>query len=782
MKTEKGKRQKAKGKRQKSLGWLRHFLLKTAKPTLSLLPFAFCFLPFAFFFISPAWGSSTVAWEMTSYQDFVRGRFTGVSLTRDGWLKLAPKLDTVYASEQPVIWSMAQAADGTIYAGTGHRGRLLRIDKGGKGTVLWTADQPEVFAVALDPHGVLYAATSPKGKVYRIEGGKATEYFAPDARYIWALAFAPDGTLYVAGGDPGRIYRVEGPHKGEVYYETGQAHVTCLALDSEGRLLAGSEPNGILYRISAKDKAFVLYDASLAEIHTIIPMPDGTIYAAAMGSSLLRRAQSSQASQTASFGVTVTAPAASVTVTEDNEQAGLDIKPKPEPKPGQAAAPQVTTYTPSVDISGLDRSALYEIHPDNTVNTLWSSKEESIYDVLKADGHLIFSTDGHGRIYQLNPERKVTLLVQTNEGEATRLLLSPDGVVASTGDMGKILRLGRETGSGGSYEAPVHDAGTVARWGKLTWRGELCDGCGITFRTRSGNSARPDKTWSDWSQPLSDRDGSPIASPNARFIQWDAALTGKAGQSPSLDAVTLAYLPQNGAPVLKSVNVTSQFANVGGTKPAAQSSTTAAYSITVTDSGDSSSGPAGTPTQTLSRSSTRQIQVTWQAEDPDNDRLVYALYYRGEDEREWKLLKDNLQENTYIIDSDVLADGKYFFKVTASDRPSNPPATARQAELVSAPVLIDNTPPVITAGAVNRSGSDLEVSFEAVDAASPLRRFEYSLDAGSWIPMEPITGIIDSQREQFRLRLQNLSPGEHVVVVRATDANNNVGLAKVVVR
>jgi hypothetical protein len=720
---------------------------------------------------------------MTSYQDFVRGRFSGISLTRDGWLKLAPKLDTVYASEQPVIWSLAQAADGTIYAGTGHRGRLLRIDKSGQGTVLWTADQPEVFAVALDPRGVLYAATSPKGKVYRIEGGKTIEYFAPDARYIWALAFAPDGTLYVGAGDPGRIYRVEGPHKGELYYDTGQAHVTCLALDSQGRLLAGSEPNGILYRVSAKDKAFVLYDASLAEIHTIIPMPDGTIYAAAMGSSLLRRSPSSQAAQTASFGVTVTAPAASVTVTEDNAQAGLDIKPKPDTaKLGQANAAQpLATYAASVDVSGLDRSALYEIHPDNTVETLWSSKEESIYDVLKADGRLIFSTDGHGRIYQLNPERKVTLLVQTNEGEATRLLASPGGVMASTGDMGKIFRLGRETGTSGSYEAPAHDAGTVARWGKLSWRGDLCDGCGVTFRTRSGNSARPDKTWSDWSEPLHDRDGSPIASPNARFIQWNAEFTGKAGQSPSLDAVTLAYLPQNSAPVLKSVNVTSQFASSGGTKPAAQSAS-AAYSITVTDSGDSSSGPAGTPTQTLSRSATRQIQVTWQAEDADNDRLVYALYYRGEDEREWKLLKDNLLENTYIIDSDVLADGKYFFKVIASDRLSNPPAMARQAELVSAPVLIDNTPPVITAGAANRSGSNLEVSFEAVDAASPLRRFEYSLDAGPWVPMEPTTGIIDSQREQFHLRLENLTPGEHVVVVRGTDANNNVGLAKVVVR
>ena len=68
----------------------------------------------------------------------------------------------------------------------------------------------------------------------------------PRARYIWALKVAPDGALFVATGDQGKIFRVTAAGHGEVYYETGQSHVTCLAFDREGRLLAGSEPNGIL--------------------------------------------------------------------------------------------------------------------------------------------------------------------------------------------------------------------------------------------------------------------------------------------------------------------------------------------------------------------------------------------------------------------------------------------------------------------------------------------------------------------------------------------------------
>ena len=90
---------------------------------------------------------------MSSYGDFVRGRFEGISLSRDGRLSLAPKLDPIFTSDQPVIWSVAQASDGTLYAATGHRGRVYRIDKAGNATLLWTAGQPEVFAIAVDRSG-----------------------------------------------------------------------------------------------------------------------------------------------------------------------------------------------------------------------------------------------------------------------------------------------------------------------------------------------------------------------------------------------------------------------------------------------------------------------------------------------------------------------------------------------------------------------------------------------------------------------------------------------------
>jgi glucose/arabinose dehydrogenase len=155
--------------------------------------------------------SSTTVWEMNSYRDFLAGRLNGLSLTRDGRMLPAPKTDTLFASGQPVIWNVVQASDGTLYAATGHRGRIYRIDRSGKSSLLWTADQPEIFALALDSKGVLYAGTSPDGKIYRIENGKASEYFSPGTKYIWSLAFSRDGALYAGTGDEGRIFRISAP-------------------------------------------------------------------------------------------------------------------------------------------------------------------------------------------------------------------------------------------------------------------------------------------------------------------------------------------------------------------------------------------------------------------------------------------------------------------------------------------------------------------------------------------------------------------------------------------
>jgi sugar lactone lactonase YvrE len=725
--------------------------------------------------LAPAlWAGSSTAWESNTYADFLKGRFTGVSLTRDGRLTVAPALTTLASTGEAGVWSVVNAPDGTLYFSTGHRGHVYRLKPGATTPeVLWSAPQPEVFALALDARGRLYAASSPDGRVWRIENGQAKEIFNPQAKYVWALAAAADGTLYVGTGDQGRIWRVAPDGQAEVYYETGQTHVTALAIDAHGRLLAGSEPNGILYRIEARDRAFVLYDSTLPEIRSIFPAPDGSIYVAALGGTAAQR-QAAAATAAAAAQAVVPAVTTTITVTADSAQQGnVDLKPKPEqPKPATGVTEMPAA--PVIDLSA-EKAAIYRISPDNLIDTLWSSKEENVYDIAVHGAEVFFATDQRGRVYRLSPDLKATLLVETREGETTRLADTAQGIVAATSNTAKLFRLGNTPAATGTYESPVYDAGNAARWGHLEWRADAPAGA-LKFRTRTGNSSRPDRTWSNWSAPISAPDNAAVSSPNARFIQWQAELSSGA----VIDSVSISFQPQNNRPVVRSLQVIPQWIPVAPkAAPAQQAQAQTSYSITVTDGGDAQAAATGTPTQNVSRSGSPQLYITWQADDPDGDRLVYTVYYRAGDEREWKLLKGDLTENLLQQEAEMFADGRYFFRVVASDRLVNSPSMAREAELVSQPVLIDQTPPVITL--TRQPGNEVVIDIEARDSASPIRRAEYSLDGAPWRLLDPLDGVADSLVERFALRLP-AHTGEHSLVVRAVDSAANPGLARLVLR
>ena len=276
--------------------------------------------------------ATSQVWETTEYAQFVAGKLENLSVQPDGSLVIAPALDTVFSSDQPLIWSVAAGPEGSLFVGTGHQGNVYRISPKGKSTLLWSAPEIEVFALAVASDGAVFAGTSPNGKVYRIDKkGQHEVYFDPEQTYIWSLAFAqalekdktPD--LFVGTGDKGKIYRVTGRGKGELYYESGQRHVVSLALDAQGRLLAGTDPNGILYRIESKGKAFALYDSDMPEIRNLLVTPEGAIFAAGVGGGY----SSFGGDGGASVGTAQGAAATTITVT-----ASLGNDPKVMQKPG----------------------------------------------------------------------------------------------------------------------------------------------------------------------------------------------------------------------------------------------------------------------------------------------------------------------------------------------------------------------------------------------------------------------------------------------------------------
>ena len=70
----------------------------------------------------------------------------------------------------------------------------------------------------------------------------------------------------------------------------------------------------------------------------------------------------------------------------------------------------------------------------------------------------------------------------------------------------------------------------------------------------------------------------------------------------------------------------------------------------------------------------------------------------------------------------------------------------------------------------------------AVDAVSPIAELTYAVDGGDPFPIAARDGILDEISEEFAVRPPRLTPGSHLVLVRATDAADNVSTVQLVIQ
>ena len=174
--------------------------------------------------------------------------------------------------------------------------------------------------------------------------------------------------------------------------------------------------------------------------------------------------------------------------------------------------------------------------------------------------------------------------------------------------------------------------------------------------------------------------------------------------------------------------------------------------------------------------------------------MVYSVYYRGDGETRWLLLKHDLTDKYYSFDASLLPDGGYTLEVTASDAPSHSPGEALTSTRDSAHFEVDTTPPQIQGLKAAVEGTHIHVSFHAIDGFSNIKRAEYSVDAADWQYVEPVGQLADSKFANYDFQVAAPAGGtpglpdsarisaEHVVVVRVYDRFDNMSSAKTVIR
>jgi sugar lactone lactonase YvrE len=716
--------------------------------------------------------SSTRFFRAATPADFLDGEVENLSIDDRGQLTLGPATDLVYEAAAPFLWSVIPGPAGSLFLGTGNEGRVYRVDAEGAGSLVFDATELDAHALATASDGTLYVGTSPDGRIYRIDGsGTVAPFFDPDERYIWTLAVDPTGVVYAGTGEAGVVYRITPDGAGARFYQAGAVHVTALTFDATGNLLVGTGSPGRVIRVDPGGRGFLLLDSPYREISALHFDDQRQVFVAATNGSGSAPPSSTTTQESTTTTAQPGAPVAVVT-TEVTSMAVADAPP-------ESSAPAATTGD-----SRLPRGAIYRIAPDGLWERLWEPRDDVPYDLaFDANGRLIVATGNQGKLFRLDGEPpQPTLIARAAAQQVTALHRDVAGrLYLATANPGKLLRLSAQRAAQGSYESAVYDAGTVASWGRISWRGTTPAGSRVEVFTRSGNTEAQDDAWSPWSSAYTDADGSAITSPKARYLQWRAVLSGK-GESPVLTSVSAAYLQRNLRPEVRAITVhppgivfqrpfTSGEPELAGFED--QSTLERRLSVAAAQQGGSGAPALGR------RAFEKGLQtLAWRAEDENDDDLTFSVHYRREGDAAWKVLRTDLTVPLFVWDTTTVPNGTYFVRIVASDASGNDPALALTGELVSQAFEIDNTAPRISVSAVKADGRAAVVTFEVADDHSPIRSVEYSLDGMRWRSVFPVDGLADSRLERYEIRIDE-GIGAPGLSIRASDAMNNGTAAQV---
>lgn len=682
---------------------------------------------------------------------FLSGTLDGVSIDDRGVLALAQRSERIASLEEPFAFSLAPLPDGWA-VGTGDAGRVVAVDRDGTTRVLFEAEDSYLFALAAAPDGTLYVGSSPGGKIHKVSpDGKVRSLFAETGEtYIWALALAADGTLWAATGTEGRLYRIDAKGKAEVAFDSEETHLRSLLPLPGGDLLIGTATSGLILRWRHADRSVrTLYDSSLAEVVALAAAPGGEAYGAVLASE-------------ASF--LDLAPQSKAAKSSETEKADDD---EPQPVVTVEMGGEVTVGSRATG-SRSPRSELVRILPSGAVEPFWESTDDTVFSLLWSDGRLWAGTGVEGKLYSFRGDRAV---VEKDLEDRQLVGLSPgaEGPVLLSTNAAALWRFVGGKEKRGRYTSATLDAGQAARFGTFRWSGELPADAAARFSFRTGFSAEPDRTWSPWSEPVAGREIPLGDLDQGRYLQWRVDLEARSSVAPTITATEVSYRQINLRPKIERFAALDpgQVLVAAGFNPSDQvyepaSPNREGIFTRLEPTGGRDDGRL----KPLWKKGFRTLR--WKATDPNQDELRYRLEVRAEArDGAWLEIADDLKDEHYGFDATVLPDGRYRFRLTASDAEGNVAGDALERQEESEPVVVDNSPPVLERAERSGRGARLRV----YDAWSPLREAAVSIDGGAWRPLVPADGLLDGQKEE--LVLSDIPEDARYVLVRLADAPFN---------
>ncbi len=670
----------------------------------------------------PTGASQTSWWVVDGANDFLAGSGDGVAVSADGLLQTVKGWQKKTAIEEPVVLAVDRLPDGDLVVVTGHPAMLYRVS-GSSVELLAQLPGEQGTSVLVDGEGSVWVTTVAPGVLVKWSGGELQEIGRLGDGGFWDLAEFED-SIVVAAGTPGALFKV-GPKGLERWFEVPDAFVRCLVNDGD-RLIIGTSGKGLILSVGTSGLLSLLVDSPFTEISDLVVTEGGELWATA----LVGEPPPKTSSKSKNGGDKGEASTSS-------DSLKLDL-PKVN---GKTATSEVVRITPE--------GALLRVH----------RFEKQVATALGVDGDgVLVGTGYEGEVWRFTAAGGARLATL----DAVQVMaFAPEGVLVTQGPAG-VWSTDRSARRPKRFRSAPKTFPRPVLFGRYRVFPEDAE---VKIRFRTGASAEGDELWLPWTR-FSDLDSGAVALDFGRVLQWELEMA----EGVEVDRVEVAWTEVNLAPIVKEVAVeppglvylTSP--PVSGPVIRQEHPTFDGIFTTIGESPAMSS---------KAKKGKKYWQVgyrtvSWKASDPNQDSMLFNLEVERSDGFQLPV-RERLKGNQLALDTSALPDGRYRFRLEASDAPANPGA-AQVGTGLSPWFVVDNSAPSI---GITREGARWEIG---VEDGSPLARVQMSRDGDPWQDILPVDKLLDGTTENFSIDAET---GRHLLVIRAIDRHHNRAVAGV---
>lgn len=638
------------------------------------------------------------------------GTYNGIMLTEQGSLILAPIIEKDGAIEGKFIWKIYNSSDGSMYAAiSGDGAELYKREAGESDFNLFvkSTNESAFTSVISDNSGNIYAVTAPYARIIKYDkSGNEIWSKNVDDTYIWDMKFDNNGNLYAAaGGNNARVLKISSNGNITEILKTEEQHAMSLYFDSKSnKLYIGTAGRGLVLSVdlstNLENPSYkTVYDTAQNEVYAITMDNIGNLY----------------------FG----------TATRE---------------PSYLILPSIIDGGKLADDSAKEfRNSLYKADTNGTVQRLFFLNQTLVLALSSdIDNNIYFITGDNADIYKINGNDGLLSYIGGLENKTlSTFSATKDGLYFAISKTGEIYKMQNGNPSEGSFISDTLDLKLLSKLGSLKAMTTIPDGSDISFEVRTGNVARVDNTWSDFTKVSED---GKINAPDGRFLQFRITMKNSNANEksvPVLSSMDFTYIENNLPPDVLNGGLTTYYKQQN-------------------DSSETTKSPQLEENETM---------IYWKGSDPNGDKLIYDLEYKLKGEKNYRKLANNLETPYFRFKSYLMPSGIYDFRITASDRFDNPIDLSKTKTLEVLNIKYDNDSPEVFDFAVKTEGNKRIITFRAEDKLSFLKTVRYSTITEEWHYILPDDKVLDSMSENFTIIIDDEEAGSITIEVLDTEGN-----------